>query len=113
MDAVRVIAAMGVTLRGPAKVKLSPAQHALRSHVLGAVRKDGVYNLDGAITFKAGEEFGLDQAEGRLNKADFEVTDGQKAKAAAKKVDAADAGKEAAEVARKLAESAAAKDDGA
>lgn len=77
MQKVRVIAPMGATLRGPLTVRLSKEQHAPRAHVLGKVRKDGVYDLDGdqALTFKSGEVLGVEKWEGRLNKALFELVE--------------------------------------
>lgn len=81
MQKVRVIAPMGATLRGPLTVRLSKEQHAPRAHVLGPVRDKGIYNLDGdqALTFKSGEVLGVEQWEGRLNKALFEVVEPVKA----------------------------------
>lgn len=78
MDRVRVIAPMGAELRGPATLQLTPEQHAPRAHVLGKPSRKGIYRLDGgeSVTFKAGEEFRLQQAEGRVNTALFELVDG-------------------------------------
>ncbi len=77
MQQVRVIAPMGATLRGPLTVHLSKEQHSPRAHVLGKARKGGIYHLDGdqALTFKRGEELGVEQVEGRLNKDLFEVVE--------------------------------------
>lgn len=60
MDRVRVIAAGGLEISGPARLQLSPAQLARRRHVLDA-GKDGVAEVPGGrrVGFKAGEEFGI------------------------------------------------------
>jgi hypothetical protein len=71
---VRVIAAQGATLRGPALLRLTTAQHAARAHVLGKSKK-GLCKLDGGaeINLKCGEVFGMEVGEGRLNEALFEI----------------------------------------
>jgi hypothetical protein len=75
MDKVRVIAPMGATLHGPVTVQLSREQHGPRAHVLGPWSRKGIFNLDGdrALTFKAGEEIGVEMEIGRLNAALFEL----------------------------------------
>lgn len=75
MDRVRVVAPQGATLRGPARVALTPDQHRRRSAVLGPLSKKGLYDLTEAdgITLKHGEEFGLEKPEARLNASLFEV----------------------------------------
>jgi hypothetical protein len=82
---VRVIAAQGATLRGPAVVKLTAAQHGPRSHVLGPWVNGGRFSLDGhqKIALKYGEELVIEEAEGRLNKALFENLAPPKAEKAA------------------------------
>lgn len=87
MIKVRVIAAQGASLRGPAQLTLSADQHKRRASVLGPARKKGVYPLeaDQALNFKFGEEFGVSDFEGRLNVALFEdVEAAAKIRAAAK-----------------------------
>ena len=76
MIEVRVIAAQGATLRGPALLRLTTAQHAARAHVLGPRRK-GRCNLDGGreITLKYGEVFGMEDGDSRLNTAICEPTE--------------------------------------
>jgi len=74
MDEIRVSAAQGATLRAPVKLRLTKEQHALRAHLLGPVNKKGIYSLDtGELTFKCGEVFGLEGAEGRLNLTLFDL----------------------------------------
>lgn len=70
---VTVLPITGVTLRGPATVKLTEDQHQPRAHVLGKWRTGGIFELAGdqALTFKRGEEFGIHQPEDRLNRALF------------------------------------------
>lgn len=72
MERVTVIAPTGAVVRGPAKVKISKAQHARREHVLGNWARGGVYALDGgqALQFKHGESFDID-VPGRLNRGLF------------------------------------------
>jgi hypothetical protein len=71
MTRVRVTAAGGITLRGPVTVELSAAQAARRLHLFGALSLDeksrllaqgGALAVDGrdAVSFKLGEEFGVD-----------------------------------------------------
>ena len=76
MIKVRVIAPMGATVRGPAKLRLSEAQHAPRATQLRAARGKGVYDLVGAVSFKMGEEFAIDEFDGKLNSALFENLSG-------------------------------------
>jgi hypothetical protein len=78
MIPVVVIAAQGAVVRGPCKLKLSREQWQRRVHALGPVpKKLRPVGLDGsfALTFKCGEEFGIDEFKGRLNKALFERLD--------------------------------------
>lgn len=77
MQSIRVIAAMGATLRGPSKLRLTKAQHNPRSGILGPWKKNGIFELSGSETlaFKYGEEFAMDEADGRLNRDLFEIKD--------------------------------------
>jgi hypothetical protein len=80
MKRVTVIAAAGATVRGPARLRLTRDQHALRVLVLGGkFPRGGVVELDGdqALTFKRGESFDLEQPSGRLNRALFEFEEDQ------------------------------------
>jgi len=74
MNKVRVIAAQGATLRGPAVLRLSEGQHVARSHLFGPYKKGASAKLDGGqeVSFKCGETFTIEDAEGRLNTALFE-----------------------------------------
>lgn len=91
MIKVRVIAPMGATVRGPAKLRLTEAQHAPRATQLRPVRGKGVYDLTGAVSFKLGEEFAIDEFDGKLNSALFEnLSDAPKSKASKEDAKAAD-----------------------
>lgn len=91
MIKVRVIAPMGATVRGPAKLRLSEAQHAPRATQLRAARGKGIFDLTGAVSFKLGEEFAIDEFEGKLNPALFEnLSDAPKSKASKEDAKAAD-----------------------
>lgn len=72
MKTVTVIAAMGATLRGPARLKLSKEQAECRKHLVRETGKGGVVEIDGnaELQFKFGESFGLEGPE-RLNRALF------------------------------------------
>lgn len=74
MTKVRVIAAQGATLRGPAVLRLSEGQHSARAHLFGPWKKGAPAKLDGGaeVSFKCGEVFAIEDAEGRLNTALFE-----------------------------------------
>lgn len=72
---VRVIAAGGVTIRGPAVLHLSAAQVARRGHVRGATVNKNRFELHaGEVQFKHGETFGIEAAD-HLNLTEFEVVD--------------------------------------
>ena len=91
MIKVRVIAPMGATVRGPAKLRLTEAQHAPRATQLRAARGKGVFDLNGAVSFKLGEEFAIDDFDGKLNPALFEnLSETQKSKASKENAEAAD-----------------------
>ena len=90
MIKVSVIAPMGATVRGPAKLRLTEAQHASRATQLRKAPGKGVYELIGAVSFKRGEEFAIDDFDGKLNSALFEnLSEKPKAKAS-KEADADD-----------------------
>ncbi len=100
---VRVIAPNGATVRAPAKLRLTKAQLGPRAHLVGKPDAKGVVALkDGAVMFKLGEEFSIDEFEGKLNNQLFEVIEKPGSKAA-KKAEA-----EAAEKAKADAEAEAA-----
>jgi len=116
MKKVRVIAPMGATVHGPAKLGLTKKQHARRSHVLSENRKGGGYILEGgqSAQFKFGEEFSIDEIS-KLNRQSFEDLDAIEAadkaaaeKAAADKADAETAATEKAAAEQAAAEKAAA-----
>lgn len=71
MKTVTVIAAMGATVRGPARLRLSKEQAARRLHLLMPA-KGGTFEVDGGreVQFKAGESFGIDTPE-KLSRAVF------------------------------------------
>lgn len=75
MIKVRVIAPMGATVRGPAKLRLTEAQHAPRATQLRPLRGKGNFDLVGVVSFKRGEEFGIDEFKGKLNPSLFEDMD--------------------------------------
>lgn len=61
MRQVEVIAEGGLALRGPARVKLTPAQLARRPVLAGRASAAGVVELDGGdvLRLKRGERFGV------------------------------------------------------
>ncbi|MDH2326001.1 hypothetical protein QCN27_03880 [Cereibacter sp. SYSU M97828] len=95
---VRVIAPMGATIRGPARLRLTPDQHSRRSAILGKAKRSGLYDLDGdgEITLKHGETLGIDDAR-RLNRSLFEEVETEEQAAARLRAE------EEAEAARKQA----------
>jgi hypothetical protein len=84
---VRVIAAQGATLRGPAVLRLSKEQHLTRAHVLGPRSNDGRCHLGGGreITLKFGEVFGMEDGANRLNTVVFHQVETAQAKTRAAK----------------------------
>jgi len=94
MQTVRVIAAQGVTLRGPLTLKLNQDQIARRRPMLGTPGKAGMVLLDGdrTVQFKYGEEFGVDGFD-RMNREQFEVVGGDRVAADKARTDAVAADK--------------------
>lgn len=86
MKTVTVIAAMGATVRGPARLELSKEQAARRLHLL-LPAKGGAFEVDGGreVQFKAGESFGIATPE-KLSRAvfDWPESSGRKKAAGAK-----------------------------
>lgn len=76
MQKLRVIAHMGLTVPGPAKLKLSKAQIERRKAQLGKPGSGGAVTLEAgqALTFKSGEIIEID-AIGKLPRAAFMVED--------------------------------------
>lgn len=111
MKKVRVIAPMGATVHGPARLGLDKAQHARRRAVLSDNRKGGTYVLDGghSVQFKFDEVFAIEEIS-KLNRQSFEDLGAAEAaeQAAAQKADAEKAATEKAAAEKAAAEKAAA-----
>jgi len=78
MKTVRVIAPMGAVVRPPATLRLSDEQYAARAGQTGTRGDKGICDLQGEVQFKLGEVFGIENPEGRLNLALFEVLEDDK-----------------------------------